>query len=131
VRQVDELVAEIATASKEQDLGISQVNTAVSQMDKVTQSNAASAEESASAAEELNAQTITLRSVVADLQQIVSGKSAQTGTAVSATQHEQRVSAPHVARTAPVPKNKPAARKAAVSPPMSEARHTAYEAKIF
>ena len=50
VRKVDELVAEIATASKEQSDGIAQVNIAVTQMDKVTQGNAASAQESASAA---------------------------------------------------------------------------------
>ena len=42
-RQVDDLVAEIATASKEQSQGISQVNMAVTEMDKVTQSNAANA----------------------------------------------------------------------------------------
>ncbi len=74
-RQVDELVAEIAAASKEQSQGISQVNTAISQMDKVTQSNAASAEESASAAEELNAQAETLRAAVKDLERLVTGAS--------------------------------------------------------
>ena len=47
-----DLVAEIAAASQEQAQGIEQVNTAVAQMDKVTQQNAANAEESASAAEE-------------------------------------------------------------------------------
>ncbi len=60
-RQVDELAAELASASKEQSQGIEQVNNAVSQMDKLTQSNAASAEESASAAEELSAQALALR----------------------------------------------------------------------
>ena len=72
-RQVDELVAEIATASREQSQGIDQVNTAVTQMDKVTQTNAASAEESASASEELTAQADTLRELVADLQKLVTG----------------------------------------------------------
>jgi methyl-accepting chemotaxis protein len=57
-RQVDELVAEVAGASREQTQGITQINTAVGQMDKVTQSNAANAEESAAAAEELNAQAV-------------------------------------------------------------------------
>ncbi len=75
-QRVTELVAEIAAASKEQSQGISQINTAVSQMDKVTQSNAANAEESASAAEELNAQAETLRAAVRDLEKLVSGKSA-------------------------------------------------------
>ncbi|MGA2693637.1 MAG: methyl-accepting chemotaxis protein, partial [Opitutaceae bacterium] len=50
IRGVDELVTEVSGASREQAQGISQINTAIRQMDKVTQSNAASAEESASAA---------------------------------------------------------------------------------
>ena len=54
--KVNALIAEIAAASHEQSTGISQVNDSVSQMDKVTQSNAAGAEESAAAAEELSAQ---------------------------------------------------------------------------
>jgi methyl-accepting chemotaxis protein len=73
-RQVDELAAEVASASKEQTLGIEQVNIAVSQMDKVTQSNAASAEESASAAEELNAQAESLKAAVGDLLKMVNGQ---------------------------------------------------------
>jgi methyl-accepting chemotaxis protein len=67
VRQLDELVAEVAVASNEQSQGIEQVNTAVSQMDKVTQTTAANAEESASAAEELNAQAATLNEAVYEL----------------------------------------------------------------
>ncbi|MFA6542938.1 MAG: hypothetical protein WCS99_00830, partial [Limisphaerales bacterium] len=77
VRQVDELVAGIATASSEQSQGIGQVNTAVTQMDKVTQSNAASAEESASAAEELNGQTNSLKEAVNELQRLM-GSDAQS-----------------------------------------------------
>lgn len=73
-RQVDELVAEVAGASREQTQGISQINTAVGQMDKVTQSNAASAEESASAAEELNAQAETMKQSVGELLRLVGGK---------------------------------------------------------
>ena len=72
-RQVDEIVAEIATASHEQSQGISQVNTAVTQIDKVTQTNAASAEESASASEKLSAQAAILRKLVAELQKLVTG----------------------------------------------------------
>jgi methyl-accepting chemotaxis protein len=88
-RQVDELVAEIATASKEQSQGIGQVNTAVSQMDKVTQSNAASAEESASAAEELNAQALTLKGVVADLQRLVGGRNGSSAPASPAAKQQK------------------------------------------
>jgi methyl-accepting chemotaxis protein len=61
VREVDQIVAEIASASTEQNQGISQVNTAVTQMDKVTQSNAATAEETASASEELSSQAAALK----------------------------------------------------------------------
>ena len=75
-RQVDELAGEVATASQEQTQGIAQINTAVSQMDKVTQSNAASAEESASAATELNAQADALKHEVAELLELVGGGAA-------------------------------------------------------
>jgi methyl-accepting chemotaxis protein len=70
-RQVDELVAEIAAASAEQNQGISQINMAASQMDQVTQANAASAEESASAAEELSTQAAGLTGTVGELLQLV------------------------------------------------------------
>ena len=73
-RQVDELAAEVATASNEQNQGISQLNTAVSQMDKVTQSNAASAEESAAAAQELNAQAYSMKESVGRLLSLVGGE---------------------------------------------------------
>jgi len=73
-RQVDELVAEVTSASKEQTQGITQINTAVGQMDKVTQSNAANAEEGAAAAEELNAQAETMKQSVAELLQLVGGQ---------------------------------------------------------
>ncbi|HEX7652583.1 MAG TPA: methyl-accepting chemotaxis protein, partial [Verrucomicrobiae bacterium] len=71
VRQVDELVAEVATASKEQNQGISQINSAISQMDQVTQSNASAAEESAAAAEELNAQAQMMRQAISELVKLV------------------------------------------------------------
>jgi methyl-accepting chemotaxis protein len=76
-REVDELAAEVAAASKEQAQGIHQVNMAVTQMDKVTQSNAASAEESASAAEELNAQAESLKEAVSSLLLLVDGQKAE------------------------------------------------------
>jgi methyl-accepting chemotaxis protein len=73
-RQVDELVASIATASKEQSQGIDQISTTVSSMDKVTQSNAATAEQCASAAVQLNAQAESLTSAVQDLQFLIDGQ---------------------------------------------------------
>jgi methyl-accepting chemotaxis protein len=71
--QVDTLVAEIAQASKDQTQGIQQVNTAVSQMDRITQANAAGAEESAAAAAELNAQASVLQTSAAELLALVDG----------------------------------------------------------
>jgi len=72
-RKVDELVAEIAHASNEQSQGISQINSAISEMDKVTQANAGSAEETAAAAEELNSQAQVLKGAVTDLRKLVEG----------------------------------------------------------
>jgi len=74
-----ELVGEIAAASSEQAQGIAQINTAVSEMDKVTQQNAANAEESASAAEEMTAQSEQLREMVEDLVELVGGSSKKEG----------------------------------------------------
>jgi methyl-accepting chemotaxis protein len=67
-RKVNDLISEIASASKEQSQGIEQVNAAVSQMDKVTQQTAANAEESASSSEELSSQAEELQSMVAQFQ---------------------------------------------------------------
>ncbi|HLO39446.1 MAG TPA: methyl-accepting chemotaxis protein [Phycisphaerales bacterium] len=74
--KVDALISEIAIAGKEQAQGIEQVNLAVSQMDKVTQVTAATAEESASAAEEMSSQAVVLNSVVDELVELVGARSA-------------------------------------------------------
>jgi methyl-accepting chemotaxis protein len=79
VAQVADLLQGITKASEDQAQGVDQINTAVAQMDKVTQTNAAGAEESASASEELSAQAQTVRSMVAQLVQMVGGQSASVG----------------------------------------------------
>jgi methyl-accepting chemotaxis protein len=71
--QVAELLAEIATASREQSQGIDQVNKAVGDVDKVTQQNAANAEESASASEELAAQADQMKVMVNELLTLIGG----------------------------------------------------------
>jgi hypothetical protein len=58
-------------------------------MDKVTQSNAASAEEGASAAEELSAQAVELQRAVGELTQIVHGGNAQVAAPVHAPAHQE------------------------------------------
>jgi methyl-accepting chemotaxis protein len=82
-RQVDDLAAEVAGASREQANGITQINRAVGQMDKVTQANAASAEESAAAAQELNAQATLMKRAVAELMSIVGETAGETAGAGS------------------------------------------------
>ncbi len=59
-----DIVGEISTSSNEQAQGISQINEGLSQIDKVTQTNTASAEQSASAAEELSGQAAQLRQMI-------------------------------------------------------------------
>lgn len=71
--KVGELVAEITAASKEQAQGIEQVNMVVTDLDKMTQQNAANAEESASASEEMNAQAAKMKAIVEELVVLVSG----------------------------------------------------------
>ncbi|MFT3867561.1 MAG: Cache 3/Cache 2 fusion domain-containing protein [Nibricoccus sp.] len=71
--QLDRLVGEIATASNEQSQGLEQITTAIAQMDHVTQANAASAEESAAASQDLDAQAKLLSGAVGSLQALVGG----------------------------------------------------------
>lgn len=73
VKKARNLVGEISVASIEQADGINQVNKAISQMDGVTQNNAAVAEESASASEEMSAQAETLKTTINRLNHIISG----------------------------------------------------------
>ncbi|MHC4536713.1 MAG: methyl-accepting chemotaxis protein [Planctomycetota bacterium] len=75
IGKTTDLVSEIAAASQEQAQGIDQVNTAMAQMDKVTQQNAANAEESASASEELSAQAESMNDVVGELGNLVGATS--------------------------------------------------------
>lgn len=64
IRHVTEIVAEISSSSKEQSEGIEQINHAVTQMDKVTQENAALVEQSAAAAQALQDQAQQLTQTV-------------------------------------------------------------------
>jgi methyl-accepting chemotaxis protein len=65
VKRVDDLLAEIAAASSEQSNGIEQVNRAVTQMDEVTQQNAALVEQAAANAHSLSEQAQDLKQAVA------------------------------------------------------------------
>ncbi|CAM8751122.1 methyl-accepting chemotaxis protein I [Burkholderia pseudomallei] len=64
VRRVTDIMGEISAASEEQSTGIVQVNRAVSQMDAVTQQNAALVEQAAAAAASLEDQTRQMKQIV-------------------------------------------------------------------
>ena len=64
VKRVTDIIAEIAAASQEQTTGIDQVNKAVTQMDQVTQANAAQTEELSATAQSLAAQAEELQALV-------------------------------------------------------------------
>jgi methyl-accepting chemotaxis protein len=64
VKHVSDIIAEIANASREQSIGIEQVNRAIDQMDKVTQQNAALVEESAAVADSMREQAAVLQKTV-------------------------------------------------------------------
>ena len=86
VTDADTLVAEIAAAAHEQALGIKQVGTAMVQMDKVTQANAASAEQTSVAADELAGQARLLQDNVGYLRGLITrtagdGRDAPRGSA--------------------------------------------------
>jgi methyl-accepting chemotaxis protein len=112
VRRVTDLMGEIAAASNEQHKGIEQVNSAVVQMDQVTQQNAALVEQASAAAQSMAEQARGLRDAVS----VFKVSSAQAGSAASASAASARASAPAPrklampARKAPV---RPAPRAAA------------------
>lgn len=72
-REVDDIIGQIATASHEQSQGILQVTGAVADMDKVTQANAATAEQTSAAAAELDEQVAQLQRIVRELDVMVGG----------------------------------------------------------
>jgi methyl-accepting chemotaxis protein len=102
VHKLSQLIGEVSSASQEQAKGVEQIGTAVTQMDKLTQSNAANAEESASASEELSAQANELNDMVNVLIGIVAGSSDAAGRSGSRAK-SPRAEAPG-ARPAPQPR---------------------------
>ena len=69
--RVKELVDRVNVGSQEQARGMDQIQTAVAEMEKVTQKNAAGAEESASAGAELSGHADYLRSLVREMREMV------------------------------------------------------------
>jgi methyl-accepting chemotaxis protein len=78
--RVQGLISEVNAAGDEQAQGIGQINSAIAQMDQVTQATAANAEESASASEELSSQSRELHSMVELLMRVIEGGKTDLGT---------------------------------------------------
>jgi len=64
VRKVSDIIAEIAASSNEQSAGIEQINQAITQLDEVTQQNAALVEEAAAASESMDDQSTSLNEMM-------------------------------------------------------------------
>ncbi len=117
IQRVTDIMAEISSASSEQSSGVAQVGEAVTQMDQVTQQNAALVEQSAAASESLKHQTFLLAQAVSVFR-LDSTRQSHTpqGAAASVGQSTER-RGPDRARnvTRPVFKAKPTRAQATVS----------------
>ncbi|VVD62874.1 Methyl-accepting chemotaxis protein I [Pandoraea iniqua] len=120
VKRVTDIMGEISAASAEQSGGIEQVNRAVTQMDEVTQQNAALVEEAAAAAGSLEEQANRLKSVVSVFRLDASqAAGAQAGHAAHAVPALAAAPAPRAAARPPVRKTAapaPAAAPKAAAP---------------
>ena len=81
--ELSKLIDQINSASREQTQGIAQINQAVSQMEQVTQQNAANAEETASSSEEMSAQAESLNEIVSRLNEMITGVASNGGQSYS------------------------------------------------
>ncbi|MES2148821.1 MAG: methyl-accepting chemotaxis protein [Pseudomonadota bacterium] len=116
VRQVADLMTEIASASEEQSIGIEEVNRAITQMDEVTQQNAALVEEAAAAAASMQEQAGALMNEVSSFKiGAAPGLPASAGVALRLAK-----AAPLRPAPAAVAPRKPAARIAVVKKPAAE-----------
>ena len=113
VRKTAELVQEVAAASLEQASGVAQVNKAMTQVDQVTQRNAAAAEEFASTAEEMATQAENLQQLVAFFRVGRGGQHARApGGGAPFRGRERRPRAPAAGRTPSGVRRRPPRRRA-------------------
>jgi len=99
ILRVHDIIREIATASQQQNRGIEQVSQAISQIDEVTQQNAALVEEAAAAAGALEEQAAKLREVVGSFK--TDRADASHEAAVPAAKLPRRTPQPRVGRVEP------------------------------
>ncbi|BCH64379.1 methyl-accepting chemotaxis protein [Agrobacterium vitis] len=103
IRKTADLISEISAACREQDIGASQINEAIQQLDKVTQQNAGASEEMSATSEELAAQAEELQASIAFFKVDGAGagarKPASQTRAVAARAAPARTAAPAKPRT--------------------------------
>ena len=116
VVRAKQLVDDVSVASREQSQGIEQVTLAIAQMEKVTLSTAATAEENAAASEQLSAQAETSAATIAELEQMVGADRAPAAGAGSRHAAPAPAAPVKVARVLPMSTQRPAA---ATAPPAS------------
>ncbi|HEX5338492.1 MAG TPA: methyl-accepting chemotaxis protein [Gallionella sp.] len=109
IKRVTDIMAEITAASAEQSQGIEQVNTAITQMDEVTQQNAALVEEAAAAAESLEEQAQSLAIAVGTFKVDDKGGTAGARRAPAPVAHPAAVRKPAPAKAVAHPVAKSAA----------------------
>jgi len=135
VQRVTDIIGEISAATGEQSGGLGLINTAVSDLDRMTQQNAALVEEGAAAAESLHEQASKLLDVVSGFQLgtatagftappaavvartvVAQAKASAKTAALAAPDTSARVARQMMAKTAPLAPRKLAARKLAPAP---------------
>jgi methyl-accepting chemotaxis protein len=100
--EVKALIDQVSNASRQQAQGIDQVSRAVTQMERVTQTTAATAEESASASDELKQQAAASKVLVARLAGLVDGGTVEIEAASTPRAAAVVVSKPGARKTGPV-----------------------------
>ena len=130
VQRVTDLMGELAAASSEQKNGIGQINIAVTQLDQVTQQNAALVEESAAAASSLSEQAKRLNTVVSVFKVGTEGTAADPASADTMTRQvihraKSPVRPPAVARRPAAPAVGKSSAATAALPPSAPAATTA------
>jgi methyl-accepting chemotaxis protein len=116
VKRVTDIMAEISAASQEQSSGIDQINKAITQMDQVTQQNAALVEEASAAARSMEDQANNLSTSVATFR--LAGGASAPGQELRRPASAGRPAAPQAgrgAKPAPAPMRRPAAAGSAPS----------------
>ena len=124
VQRVTDIISEIRAATSEQSQGIAQVNTAVNQLDQMTQQNSALVEESTAAAESLREQAVKLTQVVA-LSRVNGSTSASPKMSAPAAAYRpapKPLPRPAKAQAAPATKPRPALAKASTPRPAPAGR---------